>query len=84
MQRWLEHVSIVDFLLLDDIFKVRLTDSFEGFLFSIVCQRTEACLPIVITTNDDGASLMERLTLDRGEPLLRRIKESCGVVPFCR
>ncbi len=79
---WIDRLCQTDLLLMDDVFKSKLTDSFESALFIIVMHRTEHKLPIIVTTNDNGDSLLQRLSPDRGEPLVRRIKEFCKSIAF--
>jgi RNA polymerase subunit RPABC4/transcription elongation factor Spt4 len=79
---WVEHLSTVDLLFLDDVFKAKLTDSFTAFLFEIISKRTERNLPILATTNDVGDSLASRMTTDRGWPLIRRLRDSCTPISF--
>jgi hypothetical protein len=82
VQRYIAHKTSVDILLLDDVFKVKLTDSTEQALFAIVNRRTEYKLPIICTTNDTGDTLTARMSEDRGAALIRRLKEFSDVVTF--
>lgn len=79
---WAEKMSSSDILFMDDVFKCKLTDSFEGAIFAIVDRRTEQGKPVVVTCNDSPGSLKVRMSADRGEPLLRRLCEFCDVVKF--
>jgi DNA replication protein DnaC len=81
-ERWIERLSEVDLLLLDDCFKAKLTDSFEAALFAVINTRTERQLPIIATLNDTGSTLLERLTPDRGAAMLRRLREFCDSISF--
>ena len=78
--RFINRLMGVDLLLMDDVLKVKLTDSVEQALFAIVDRRSEECLPIIVTTNDTGETLAERMTDDRGPALLRRLREFCQVI----
>jgi len=80
--QWIDLASRADLLLLDDVFKAKLTDSFEAALFTIVATRGEGLLPILVTTNDAPDSLAARLSQDRREPLLRRLRELTEPVSF--
>lgn len=80
--KWIERHTIVDLLLLDDVFKTRMTDSVEQALFVIINSRTERGLPIIVTANDTGDTLAARLSEDRGVPLLRRLREFCDTISF--
>lgn len=82
VENWLDDLCKKELVFLDDIFKNKMTDSFEGFIFSIVDQRVQNELPIIVTCNDTGESLTSRLTVDRGAPLIRRLRECCRVINF--
>jgi hypothetical protein len=80
--RWIKRHCDSDILLLDDAVKVKLTESYEGALFMIINHRIEHCLPIICTLNDTGETLGERLSLDRGPALIRRLREFCDTISF--
>ena len=67
---------------MDDIFKVKLTDSFENAIFTIIDQRINNLRPIIATMNDVGATLAARMSPDRGGPIVRRLREACQIVVF--
>jgi len=79
---WLDRLINADVLLFDDVFKSRLTDSFEQALFVIVTQRTEQKRPLLVTCNDVGDSLLVRMSPDRGPALIRRLREFTQDVAF--
>lgn len=79
---WVNKLANCELLLLDDVFKVRLTDSVEQALFHIVNHRMEYCLPLIVTCNDTGETLKTRLSEDRGDPLIARLQESCRWISF--
>jgi len=64
-------------ILLDDVFKTKLTEAREELLFQVLEFRTSRQLPILVTTNDTGPSLTARFSQDRGEPFVRRLREFC-------
>lgn len=80
--RWVDQACRTDLLLLDDVFKAKLTDSLESVLFAILDARDQAMLPIIVTTNDAPESLAPRLTSDRRAPLLRRLREMTQPMAF--
>jgi hypothetical protein len=80
--KWIHHLSSVSILLLDDVFKCRMSDGFEAALFAVVNSRCEDGLPILVTCNDDALSLAGRMSDDRGEPMIRRLREFTTVIPF--
>lgn len=79
---WIRKHCNADILLMDDAVKVKLTEAYEGALFMIINYRNENCLPIIATLNDTGETLGERLSLDRGPALIRRIREFCDTIVF--
>jgi hypothetical protein len=82
LERWINRLAEADMLLIDDTFKVRLTDSFEQMIFLVVTRRTECELPCLVTTNDTIESLTSRMSADRGEPFVRRLREHCRAIQF--
>jgi len=82
VEEWINELISCDVLLMDDVFKIKLTDSFEGAIFSMVDQRSEMGRPMIVTANDTGETLKTRLTCDRSEPLLARFREFCDPIPF--
>lgn len=82
VNRWMERRMACDILALDDLFKAKLTDSFEQVVFTIVASRTERGLPILMTTQDVGKTLIDRMSADRGPALIRRLREFCDSIAF--
>jgi DNA replication protein DnaC len=80
--KWMKRVSHAPLLLIDDSFKAKQTDALEAALFSIIATRDDYDLPIVATLNDTGDSLRGRMTADRGDAFVRRLRENCETVPF--
>lgn len=80
---WIEEKLNSSILLLDDVLKVKLENSgAEAALFAIINDRTEQQRPIILTTQDSPETLMQRMSRDRGEALLRRLKEFCETIVF--
>ena len=79
---WASALINADILLLDDLFKNKLTDSFEGVIFAVIDRRAQWLRPTIITCNDSGRTLTDRMSEDRGEPLVRRLKENCTAIHF--
>lgn len=82
VEEWIQNLIDVELLFMDDIFKNKLTDSFEGACFTLIDQRVQKRKPIIYTSNDTGKSLSGRMTEDRSEPLIRRIREHSTTVTF--
>jgi DNA replication protein DnaC len=82
VEDWLDELCECDLLLLDDVFKNKITEAFEGFIYSIIDQRTIKQKQIIVTCNDTGESLQARLSGDKGEPFIRRLREFCKPIQF--
>lgn len=72
----------VGVLLLDDAFKVKLTERVEQVIFTVIDERTQNEKPIVVTTNDSPQTLVLRMSTDRGPALVARLWEFCQTVSF--
>lgn len=79
---WVDRLSKAGLLLLDDVFKAKFTDSFEQAVFTIIASRCEHKLPIILTTNDVGNSLTQRMTSDRGAAMVRRLRDHSEALAF--
>lgn len=79
---WVSDVSKADLVFLDDVWKSKLTDSFEQAVFAIINNRVENLLPIIATTNDTGETLANRMGEDRAAPMVRRLRENCKSIEF--
>ncbi len=79
---WVEKHCVCGLLLLDDVFKAKLTESFESAVFAIVDYRIAHNLPIIATLNDTGETLKARMSSDRGDALVARLKEMCQPIAF--
>jgi DNA replication protein DnaC len=79
---WVQARSKCSLLFLDDVFKVKLTESFEAAMFAIVDYRMNHNLPIIATLNDTGATLSARMTGDRGEAFIARLREMADTIHF--
>lgn len=80
MPAWLKDLCTVPVLLLDDLGKEKLTESQVAQLFHVLDKRMAGELPVLITTNYKGQHFIERFG-EYGEPLYRRVKEACIIVP---
>ncbi len=75
-----EHLLRARILVIDDAFKAKQSERIEELIFCVVDTRTEHGRPIFATLNDTGETLKARLGTDRGEPLIRRLREFCEVI----
>lgn len=80
LDAYLGELCKVKVLLLDDIGKGRLTDRVESELYHVIEQRTAHLLPILFTANATGNDLKTMMSADRGEPIIRRLREFCDIV----
>ena len=79
---WAEEIAKVQIVAFDDFGKAPFTERAEAELFALVERRTAHLLPILATLNMSGAELSAKSSKDRGDPLVRRLKEFCEVVVF--
>jgi DNA replication protein DnaC len=81
---WLRQYRQCDVLLCDDLWKGKMTESWESCLFGLLNERCDKEKPFICTLNDTGDTLKERLSPDRAEPMLRRLRESCTAISFMK
>jgi hypothetical protein len=77
---WFDRLAKCDVLFLDDLGKAAWTAGTEAQVFDLIDERTREGRPILCTTNDDGQTLAARLSDNRGDPLIRRLREYCESV----
>ena len=82
VEQWMTKLIATDILLLDDVFKVKLTDSFESVIFTLIDQRIQKQKPSIVTSNDTGDTLQSRMSQDRATPLLNRLRSHCTQINF--
>lgn len=84
--RWLDRVCRAEILFIDDLFKARMTEAQEQALYAVFERRAAWFRPTFATMNGTGKMILARMTdngrADRGEPLLRRMREFCEIVSF--
>lgn len=81
-EQWIEDVATKDVVFFDDLGKFKLTERVEAELFGMVETRLAWARPVIATLNLGGDSLAGKLSGDRGEPLVRRLREFCDAVAF--
>ena len=81
---WYRHLVRVPLLFIDDLGKGRFTDDAESHFFGLIDERTENGRPMIITSNSTGTALKARMSEDRGEPIIRRLRDYCQTVVFDR
>lgn len=79
---WVDRLAKADILFVDDLGKAPWTPATVGIWFDVLDGRYRDGRPIVVTTNLDGAALVTQLRIgpDLGEPMLRRMRETCRQV----
>jgi DNA replication protein DnaC len=80
--KFAETLATVDLLLLDDVFKAKLTERVEELIFAIIDERSAWERPCLVTVNETGATLAERMSSDRGPALISRLREFCQTITF--
>jgi DNA replication protein DnaC len=68
----------------DDLGKLKLTERAEAELFGLIERRCANGCPIIATTNDTGETLSSRMTDNRGEAMVRRLREFCETIRFTK
>lgn len=69
-----------EILLLDDLAKGRMTDRAESELYDVLEYRTSHRIPTIWTSNSDGPALLNMLSPDRGEAVIRRIGKEFSII----
>lgn len=82
LNSWFKRLATADVFFLDDLGKGHWTQATEAHFFDLVDERTRKGKPILVTTNDSGETLAARLSDDRAEPLIRRLRDYCECVNF--
>jgi DNA replication protein DnaC len=81
-EKWVSAIQCTDLVFFDDLGKFRFSERVEMELSNVIEYRTSHLLPIIVTTNDDGDSLKSRMSENRGEPVVRRLREFCDSIVF--
>ncbi len=79
-ESWLSDLARKDLVFLDDLGKLKLTERAEAELFGLIERRCAYKKPIIATTNDTGETLAARVTDNRADALVRRLREFCEVI----
>jgi|DEB0MinimDraft_6_1074348.scaffolds.fasta_scaffold05637_7 DNA replication protein DnaC len=78
----LSRIIRAELLVLNDPFKVKLTDKVEEALWEIVDERYEEERPIITTMNGVAKNIEPLLSPDRGKALFRRLREENHAIHF--
>ncbi len=79
---WTDSLAHTEVVFLDDLGKVPFTERAEAELFTLIERRCANMLPLIVTSNMTGQELARKATVDRGAPMVRRLREFCRVVVF--
>ena len=71
-----------EILLLDDVFKTRLTPAVQDALYSVVEDRMAAMKPTILTMNSGTEDVEAAMSSDLAVPMIERIRESCRAFEF--
>jgi hypothetical protein len=74
-EAFIDSLTEVPILFIDDIGKGRLTDRVESEFFHVIETRSAHLRPTILTTNLNGLALRLMWSADRAEPLLGRFQE---------
>ena len=82
LTKWFDGLAKADVFFLDDLGKASWTPATEATWFDLVDERTRDHRPILVTTNDSGQTLAARMSENRAEPLVRRLRDYCQQIEF--
>lgn len=74
---WLEKVATCRLVAIDDVTKLKMTERVESELFGVVDYRCCHGLPMIVTAQ---LGLEDKMTDDRGGPIMRRLREYCQII----
>jgi DNA replication protein DnaC len=82
LTEWVERMVETDVLFIDDLGKAPWTPATVGLFFDVLDERYRAGRSMFLTTNLSGQKLVTQLRIgkDIGDPMLRRIRETCKVI----
>lgn len=80
---WIKRACYAGVIVLDDLGNQPITEAVEFVVWQIIKTRKNKLLPIIITTQYSGNSLLDRFrSHERGHAIMRRLKESCVDINF--
>lgn len=82
---WFDRMTSIDVLFVDDLGKGSWSEAVRAVFFDLVDKRARTGKPILVTTNDDGAQIADKMReANLGDPLVRRLREFCEVIPMTK
>jgi DNA replication protein DnaC len=79
---YIDTLTKPDILFFDDLGQVKFSEQAEAAFMAIIDARASKRKPTLISTNYVGESLIARFQVERGEPVVRRIREFCTNIYF--
>ena len=79
---WHDTLNDLPILLLDDIFKSRLTPAVQDALYSVVEDRMAMMRPTILTMNSGTEDVRAAMSEDLAGPMIERLRESCAAFEF--
>lgn len=83
-EEWAEEIAEAELVYFDDLFKLKLTERAESELFGVIDRRANWGRPILASGNFTAEMVKQRMSVDRGEALVERLKEFNDIVMFPR
>lgn len=78
----LEHLSRVDFLMIDDIGKGRLSPQVASELFALIDHRYKNVMPMIWTANSTPEQIAAGMSEDMGAPFAGRLNDVSRILKF--
>jgi hypothetical protein len=81
LEEWMQRAATAEIFYFDDLGQMKMTESSEETLFSVVEKRTANLLPIFATTQYVGEEFSSQfIRQDRGKAIARRLREFCQFI----
>jgi DNA replication protein DnaC len=80
-EEWIHRAATADLFYFDDLGQMKMTESSEESLLTVIEKRAGNMLPIMATTQYVGEAFTSQFTRqERGAAILRRIREFCQII----
>jgi hypothetical protein len=80
LSAWFNRLANVPLLAIDDLGKAAWTEATAAQFHELVDTRTRNARPLIVTTNETGQLLQERMPERFGASLVRRLRDYCDVL----
>ncbi|MDQ8206678.1 DnaA/Hda family protein [Coraliomargarita sp. SDUM461003] len=81
---WLNELSEVPILAIDDLDKLQISESVEVAFFGLIKRRIERRKFTIISSNMEAARFVNRFSIDRRQPILNRLHKFYKPIKFTR